>query len=243
MTRQDPDSMGISNDPICIIGAMDSEIDEFLKHAHITNEIVWNEFLFREASLLKHSVVIVKSGIGKVYAAMICERLIDEYNPRAVLFTGVGGALNKELEIGDIVVSKDSIQHDLDAEALGFPRGEIPYTKHRIFTADPALKSYALLTKIDDKNIMEGRILTGDQFITKKEMNDHKYLIDELKGDAIEMEGGAIAQVCSLNNIPFLVVRTMSDKANGDAVSDFNKFAQVVAKNSYLVVSNILKSI
>ncbi len=71
-------------------------------------------------------------------------------------------------------------------------------------------------------------------------MNDHQYLVDELDGDAIEMEGGAIAQVCRLNNIPFLIVRTMSDKANGDAVADFNKFAQVVAKNSYLVVSTIL---
>ncbi len=226
--------------PICIMGAMDSEIDEFLDNAQISNEIAWNEFTFTEAILLDRNVVIVKSGVGKVYAAMICERLVDEYNPRAVIFTGVGGALNRELEIGDIVVSKDCIQHDLDAEALGFRRGEIPYTEHRIFTADPLLKSYALSTKLEDKNIIEGRILTGDQFITKKAMNDHQYLVDELDGDAIEMEGGAIAQVCRLNNIPFLIVRTMSDKANGDAVADFNKFAQVVAKNSYLVVSTIL---
>ena len=235
--------MNNSKQPICIIGAMDSEIDEFLKYAQVTNEIVWNEFVFREASISNHDVVIVKSGVGKVYASMVCERLIDEYNPRAVIFTGVGGALNTGLEIGDIVVSKDCIQHDIDAEALGFPRGEIPYSEHRIFTADPVLRSYALTTKICDKRIIEGRILTGDQFITKKEMNDHKYLVDELGGDAIEMEGGAIAQVCSLNNIPFLIVRTMSDKANGDAVSDFNKFSTVVAKNSSEVVSTILSKI
>lgn len=232
--------MSKSNDPICIIGAMDSEIDEFLKHSQIKNEVVWNEFVFRQALLSDKEVVITKSGVGKVYAAMVCERLIDEFNPRAVIFTGVGGALNRELEIGDIVVSKDCIQHDIDAEALGFPRGEIPYTEHRIFMADPTLKSYALSTQIDDKSIREGRILTGDQFITKKEMNDHKYLVDELKGDSIDMEGGSIAQVCTINNIPFLIVRTMSDKANGDAVSDFNRFAQVVAKNSYLVAANIL---
>ena len=235
--------MSKSKNPICIIGAMDSEIDEFLKHAHLTNEIAWNEFVLREASLLNYNVVIVKSGVGKVYAAMVCERLIDVYDPRAVIFTGVGGALNKELDIGDIVVSRDCIQHDLDAEALGFPRGEIPYTQHRVFTADRILRSYALSTEVDDKNIMEGRILTGDQFITKKEMNDHEYLIDELKGDSIDMEGGSIAQVCTINQIPFLIVRTMSDKANGDAVSDFNRFAQVVAKNSYLVVSTILNKI
>ena len=235
--------MSNSNQPICIMGAMDSEIDEFLKHVQVKNEIAWNEFIFTEASLIGQPVVIVKSGIGKVYAAMVCERLIDEFKPRAVIFTGVGGAINQVLEIGDIVVSKDCIQHDIDAEALGFPRGEIPYSDHRVFRADPTLRSYALATQIDDKKIIEGRILTGDQFITKKEMHDHKYLADELKGDAIEMEGGAVAQVCSLNNIPFLIVRTMSDKANGDAVSDFNKFAEVVAENSYIVVSNILKNL
>ncbi len=229
--------------PICIIGAMDSETDEFLSHAQLTNEISWNEFVFHEALLFGKNVVITKSGIGKVYAAMVCERLIDEFNPSAVIFTGLGGALNRDLEIGDIVVSKDCIQHDLDAEALGFQRGEIPYTEHRVFPADSRLLELALSTKIEDNKIISGRILTGDQFITKREMKDHQYLMDELKGDAIEMEGGAVAQVCTLNEIPFLIVRTMSDKANGDAVSDFNKFAEVVAKNSYLVISHILNNI
>jgi len=228
---------------ICIIGAMDAEIEQFLKHAQVTNEIVWNEFIFREAKLFNRDVVIVKSGVGKVYAAMICERLIDEFNPKAVIFTGVGGALNHKLQIGDVVISNDCIQHDLDAEALGFPRGEIPYNEHKIFLADTNLKRYALSTVINGKKVLEGRILTGDQFITKKEMKDHEYLVGELKGDAIEMEGGAIAQVCTVNRIPFLIVRTMSDKANGEAVKDFNQFAVVVAENSYLVVSSILKNI
>ena len=229
--------------PICIIGAMDTEIDEFQKYAQVSNEIAWSEFKFREARLLDKNIVIVKSGVGKVFAAMVCERLIDEFNPAAVIFTGVGGALNKELEIGDVVVSRDCIQHDLDAEALGFPRGEIPFTEHRIFLADKYLRKYALLTKIQEREIIEGRILTGDQFITKKEMQDHRYLIDELKGDAIDMEGGSVAQVCTINKIPFLIIRTMSDRANGDAVQDFKKFTQEVAKNSYRVVSNILKNL
>jgi len=140
-------------------------------------------------------------------------------------------------------VSRDCIQHDLDAEALGFPRGEIPFTEYRVFSADEILRSYALLTKIRGKKILEGRILTGDQFITKKEMKDHKYLIEELKGDAIEMEGGSIAQVCTINKIPFLIIRTISDRVNGDSVQDFNKFAGVVAKNSFEVVSSIIKNI
>ena len=144
---------------VCIIGAMDAEIEQFLKHAQVTNEIAWNEFIFREAKLFNKDVVIVKSGVGKVYAVMICERLIDEFNPTEhpaivakmikfnptdVIFTGMGGALNRELQIGDVVISNDCIQHDLDAEALGFPRGEIPYSEHKIFLADTNLKKYAL---------------------------------------------------------------------------------------------------
>ncbi|MEM7008922.1 MAG: 5'-methylthioadenosine/adenosylhomocysteine nucleosidase [Thermodesulfobacteriota bacterium] len=229
--------------PISLIGAMDSEVEELLSHSNVEKEIPWNEFTFTKAELLNKSVVIVKCGVGKVFAAMVCERLIDEFNPSAVIFTGVGGALNSKLEIGDVVLSKDCVQHDIDAQALGFSRGEIPYSEHRFFKADKTLISLALKTKIINTNILEGRILTGDQFITRKEMKDHKYLIEELKGDAIEMEGGAIAQVCELNKIPFLIVRTMSDKVNGDSVKDFTKFANKVAKNSYLVVSQILDTI
>ena len=229
--------------PICILGAMDAEIREFLKHSDITNEEDWNEFVFREGKLCDTDVVIVKSGVGKVFAAMVSEKIIDEYNPKAVVFTGVGGGLNPTLEIGDVVVSSDCIQHDLDAEALGFPRGQIPYTEHRVFVSDRNLLRTALQTKLKGHKIFAGRILTGDQFITKKEMKDHKYLIDDLKGDVVEMEGGAIAQVCTITKTPFLIVRTISDKANGEAVEDFNAFSDVVAKNSFEVTQTILKGI
>lgn len=229
--------------PICIVGAMDAEICEFLKHSNITHEEDWNEFVFRKGKLCDKEVVIVKSGVGKVFAAMVAEKIIDEFNPKAVVFTGVGGGLNPTLEIGDVVVSSDCIQHDLDAEALGFPRGQIPYTEHRVFVSDRNLLRTALQTKLRGHKIFAGRILTGDQFITKKEMKDHKYLMDELKGDVVEMEGGAIAQVCTITKTPFLIVRTISDKANGEAVEDFNAFSNVVAKNSFEVTQTILKGI
>jgi len=231
------------NRPVAIIGAMDAEIDQYLKHFKVSSEVVWNYFTFRLAKLGDKNAVIVKSGVGKVFAAMICERLIDEFDPRAVIFTGVAGSLNKKLDIGDVVVSKDCIQHDVDAQALGFMRGAIPYTENRVFRADDKLRKSALGTKLRMNKIIEGRILTGDQFITKHEMKDHKYLIDELKGDAIEMEGGAVAQVCTLNKVPFLIVRTVSDRADGTAVEDFNKFMPVVARNSYKVVRTVLGSL
>lgn len=226
--------------PIGIIGSMDPEIERYLESSEVLQNISWNEFTFRRAELFGQKTVIVKSGIGKVFAAMVCERLIDEFDPQAVIFTGVAGALNKGLDIGDVVLSKSCIQHDIDAQALGFMRGAIPYTEHRVFEADENLLSIARQTRLRGKKIIEGRILTGDQFITKKDMRDHEYLIDELKGDAIEMEGGSIAQVCTLNKVPFLIVRTVSDKADGTAVEDFNKFLPVVARNSFNVVKNIL---
>lgn len=222
---------------------MDAEIDEYLKHFKVSSEVVWNYFTFRLAKLGDKNAVIVKSGVGKVFAAMICERLIDEFDPRAVIFTGVAGSLNKKLDIGDVVVSRDCIQHDVDAQALGFMRGAIPYTENRVFRADDKLRKLALGTKLRMNKRIEGRILTGDQFITKHEMKDHKYLIDELKGDAIEMEGGAVAQVCTLNKVPFLIVRTVSDRADGTAAEDFNKFMPVVARNSYKVVRTVLGSL
>ena len=227
--------------PIGVIGSMDVEIEEYMKEATDCRTRHWNDFIFNEVKLFGKDAVIVKSGVGKVFAAMVCERLIDEYNPQAIIFTGVAGALNRDLEIGDVVISKDCIQHDIDVQALGFSRGTIPYTEYRVFTADERLRKLALSAELEHNKIIEGRILTGDQFLTKKETADHKYLVEELKGDAIEMEGGAIAQVCTLNGIPFLIIRTVSDKADGTAVEDFNRFLPVVAKNSLTVVKTILQ--
>ena len=126
--------------PIGIIGAMDQEIEELLKHSKVKKKVTWNIAAVTLAELEGQNVVIVKSGVGKVFAAMICERMIDEFDPKAVIVTGVAGALNRELQIGDVVVSTDCIQHDLDAQALGFTRGAIPYTEHRVFAANKKFK-------------------------------------------------------------------------------------------------------
>ena len=232
--------MGKHKKAVGIIGSMDAEIGHYLKNSEPKKETNWNGITFYETRLFGKETVIVKSGVGKVFAAMVCERLIDEFDPRAVVFTGVAGALNHALEIGDVVLSTVCIQHDVDVQALGFVRGTIAYTKLREFKADEKLLGIAIGTKLRGNKVIEGTILTGDQFITAKEMNEHKYLVDELHGDAIEMEGGSIAQVCTLNKIPFVIVRTVSDRADGTAAADFNKFLPVVAKNSFNVVKKIL---
>jgi adenosylhomocysteine nucleosidase len=228
---------------IGIIGAMDAEIEEYLKHLSGKKEITWQIFKFYLGKINGRNVVIVKSGVGKVFAAMICQKLIDEFNVGKIIFSGVAGALNEKLNILDIVVAKDLISHDMDATAMGFKRGEIPYSGLRFFDCSNELKKIALGAKIDDNKIIEGRILTGDQFFSNKDRKKNKYLTKELEGDAIEMEGAAVAQVCTVNNIPFLVIRSISDRANDKAAGDFTSFINLAAKNSFKIVEYILKNI
>jgi 5'-methylthioadenosine/S-adenosylhomocysteine nucleosidase len=219
---------------------MDAEIAEFLAHADILETREWNGFAFHRVRIAGREAVLVKSGIGKVFCALVAQRLIDVFAPKALIFTGVAGALNPGYAIGDVVVSRDCVQHDVDGRALGFPRGTLLYTERREFPADRELVDLALSAKADGHRIREGRIVTGDQFMTRDEIDHHRYLVDELRGDAVEMEGGALAQVAAVNGIPYVVIRTLSDRADGDAVHDFNRFLPVIARNSFAVVERIL---
>jgi adenosylhomocysteine nucleosidase len=114
------------------------------------------------------------------------------------------------------------------------------YTEWSAFPADSGLVRLALAARADGHRIREGRILTGDQFMNRDELNHHRHLLEELNGDAVEMEGGALAQVAAVNRLPYVVVRTLSDRADGDAVHDFTRFLPVVARNSFAVVRAIL---
>jgi len=219
---------------------MDEEIEELLKNSKDISEENWKEFIFYKANLFNKEVVIVKSGAGKVFASMICQKIIDNFNPECIIFTGVAGALNKNLEVGDVVISKDCVHHDMDATALGFSRGTILFTDYKEFESDIKLRELAKSTKLNNHKIIEGRMLTGDQFINA---NIPKYFTEELKGDTVDMESAAIAQVATINKIPFIIIRTISDKSNDSANTDFKKFLSIVAKNSNLVVKNVLENI
>ena len=222
---------------------MDAEIAAFLAHAESITTESWHGFEFHSARMEGRDEVLVKCGIGKVFAALVSQRLIDVYAPSRLIFTGVAGSLNPAYAIGDVVVSGDCAQHDVDGGALGFERGNLLYTDLRFFTADPELARLALAAPANGHRIHSGRILTGDQFMTRDEINHHRYLMEELAGDAVEMEGAALAQVCAVNKLPFVVVRTISDKADGDAVHDFTKFLPVIVNNSYAIVRHILANL
>jgi 5'-methylthioadenosine/S-adenosylhomocysteine nucleosidase len=222
---------------------MDAEIAEFLAHSEVLRRDEWNGFAFHAIRLEGRDAVLAKCGIGKVFAALVSQHLIDTYSPSGMLFTGVAGALNPAYDIGDVVVSRDCVQHDVDGRALGFARGHLLYTDLKVFAADRALARLAAAAPAAGHRVHTGRILTGDQFMTRDEINHHRYLMEELAGDAVEMEGGAMAQVCAVNRVPFAVIRTISDRADGDAVHDFNRFLPTVARNSFAIARYVLANL
>lgn len=222
---------------------MDEEVAEFLAHASDVQVAEKGTFKIHEGSLFGAPVVVVKCGVGKVFAAMTAQHLIDAYAPSAVISTGVAGGLSPALDIGDVVVSRDTAHHDMDVRALGFPRGHIPFSDLRFFETDPDLARRALATRLaSGHRVALGRILTGDQFISGARHETHAHLTEELTGDAVDMETAAIAQVCHAHGTPFVSIRTLSDKADGTAHVDFGAFLPEVARNSFEVVRALLQT-
>ncbi len=232
----------LSSRPIIILGALDAEVQAFIQALTDHTTYQHGPFQVHEGTIENQRVVICQSGVGKVAAAMTTQFLIDRYQPQAVLFTGVAGALNPSYEVGDMVLATDCVQYDMDAIGLGFPVGNIPYTELRFFKSDSNLL-YAAMSTATGHRIHQGRILTGDRFVTHEALPQLMVLNQELKGDAVEMEGAAVAQVCTIHKIPFLIIRTISDKANVDSPIDFNKFLPVVVKKSSTIVLQILSNI
>ncbi len=228
--------------PIVILGALEAEIATISQHMTAVQTRTWHGRVFYEGLLEGKRVVVAQSGVGKVFAAMVTQHLLDYYTPQYLLFTGVAGALNAGYEVGDVVVARDCVQHDMDATELGFLRGQVPYTDYRFFTPDARLSALALQTP-SAHTLHHGRILTGDHFMTQKEVERFDYLRGELAGDAIEMEGAAVGQVCAVNEVPFLLVRTISDKADGSALVNFTEFLPTVAQNTFAVLQFVLQQL
>lgn len=225
-----------------IIGAMDEEvikIKELLTDVEISTKAGMD---FYKGSMYGKEVVVVRSGIGKVNAAVCTQILADDYNVNAIINTGIAGSLNDKIDIGDIVLSKDSLQHDMDAKAFGYDLGVIPRMKESTFAADSALLDLAkqccdeVLTQI---HTYEGRVVSGDQFISDKEKK--QWLIENFAADCTEMEGAAIAQAAYLNNIPFLIIRAISDKADDSAHMDYPAFEAMAIENSVKLMAAIIE--
>ena len=138
-----------------------------------------------------------------------------------------------------MVVSRDCVQHDLDVTVLGIPLGQIPFTGYRFLAADPKLLALALAVPLAGQRVVAGRILTGDQFISANDAARQRRL-RSLQGDVVEMEGAAVALVAAVNRIPFVIIRSVSDRADAAAPADFSAGLRRAAANSYAVCAGLL---
>ncbi|MCK8058032.1 MULTISPECIES: 5'-methylthioadenosine/adenosylhomocysteine nucleosidase [unclassified Fusibacter] len=229
---------------IGIIGAMDYEITLLIEAMTEveTKCIAGREY--HKGLLMGKSVVAVVSGIGKVNAALCAQILVSEFEVTHVINTGVSGAVKDHLEVGDTVISIDLLEHDMDATGFGYEYGQIPGMDQWIFVADEKLRKLAYEAakhEIKDHAVYEGRIVTGDQFVSSMERKD--FLLNQFNADTTEMEGAAIAHVCHVNKVPFVIIRAMSDKADGSAHVNFEEFGRQSAINSSKIVLDMMKGL
>ncbi|EIT85484.1 5'-methylthioadenosine/S-adenosylhomocysteine nucleosidase [Fictibacillus macauensis ZFHKF-1] len=231
---------------IGIIGAMDEEIHSMKHVFDFYGQCLYAQTTFYEGTYFDQEVVLCKSGVGKVNAAIAAQLLVDRFQVTHIIFTGVAGAVDPSLDIGDIVISTSAIQHDMDASKLSaqYPQGTIPMfdhpsdfiaNEHLIQLADDAAQS------LGDVAVVRGRILSGDQFIADGELVATYH--EQFQGSCIEMEGAAVAQVCYLNEIPFVIVRSISDKANSEATVNFTEFTKLAAQRSSHIVEEMIKKL
>lgn len=226
-----------------ILCAMKEEVSEIIEKLDIAEKYSFFGMEFfrgafsMPAGLRSREAVVGMTGVGKVMAAMNTQKLIDVFSPQKIIFAGIAGGVSDNIDVGDIVVSTDTIQYDMDASALGFKIGEIPFTGIRTIEADPEMVSAAKSFKAENCKITLGRILTADRFVSTSNPKERDFLTKEMAGIAVEMEGAAAALVAKMNNIPFVVIRVISDKCDGKAPKDFNKFLK---KSSKLIVDMVL---
>lgn len=226
---------------IGIIGAMEEEVQSLIDFMDVKEKKEISSMVFYKGRLGKKEVVVVQSGIGKVNMAVCTQILVDIYHVNQLINTGIAGGLYQDINIGDIVISSDTLQHDMDATGFGYKLGEIPRMESSIFQADEELVKLAkeVCEEVNpDIQCFIGRVVSGDQFISSSEKK--KELIDVFQGYCAEMEGAAMAQVAYLNKIPFVILRAISDKADNSATEDYPAFEKKAIKHILRLVRGIL---
>ena len=228
---------------IGIICALSIEVEELTKLLENKQENTYAKMKYISGAINGKEVVMTECGIGKVNAAMSTQVMIDRYNPDIIINSGIAGSVSRELKIGDIVISKDCVQHDFDGTQMGDPKGLIQYNDEtRIdipVSVDVANKLFDACKDIENTNVMCGRIATGDIFVAEKSMRQS--IADEFSAVACEMEGGAVAQVCYRNEVPCAVLRCISDDFDENQFMDFMEFRFLAADKSMAAIKNFLQ--
>lgn len=231
-------------DTIGIIGAMDEEVARLkaeMTQAEVQTRAGMDFYIGKLAD--KH-VVVVRSGIGKVNAAICTQILVDLYEVEAVINTGIAGSLRAEINIGDIVLSTDALYHDMDATNFGYDLGVIPRMETSVFPASEPLMVLAkkVCQEVNpDILAFTGRIVSGDQFVSDHAAKER--IAEQFHGYCTEMEGAAIAHTAFLNDVPFLIVRAISDKADNSAAMDYQEFEAKAIEHTVRLMLGMMKAL
>ena len=225
-----------------IIAAMQEEMQEIQKLMKEISTIEIYGLNFIKGKINNKQVVLAEAGVGKVNAARTTQILIDKFDIDAVINVGSAGASNDELNIGDIVIGKKLVQHDFDITAFGHPKGYIS-NAGEYFNSNKQLieQMENAIQNLEDSDfkILVGTIASGDIFCTETKMKEK--IRNKFEADAIEMEGAAIAQVCKLDNIPFVVIRGISDTPNGNNEITFEQYLQKASQRCAQIIEKFLK--
>ena len=226
---------------IGIIAAMQEEMIEIKKIMTDIQEKNIFELIYTTGKINDKEIVLVEAGVGKVNAARATQIMIDNFEIDAIINVGSAGATNEQLNIGDIVIGKKLIQHDFDITAFGHPKGYISNVGEYVESDERLIKKIEKAIsdiKENDFKIKIGTIVSGDIFCTEIKMKEK--VRTKFNADAIEMEGAAIAQVCKLDKVPFIITRSISDSPNGNNNITFDQFLEKASKRCAEIINKFL---
>ena len=236
---------------IALLTALEAEAECFISKTKNKTVDHWNGHEFTIGDFDGKECIIAHTGIGKVNAAIVTTYIIDHYNPGAVFFTGIAGALDNNLNIADVVIAMDCVQWDVDISLFGFKIGELPSVSSnpgnikdneaiRFYKSDPELLEKALTWNPGGFKVCTGRIITGDTFFSINKRNEMANSLSELNGIAVEMEGAAAAASAVMQNVPFFLARVISDTIDGRHPKAFKKFLNESSRKMCSLIEYIL---
>lgn len=226
-----------------IICAMESEAAPLREAMTIKEELEISGLIYAVGTLMGQQVVLVQCGIGKVNAALCAEAMCTFFEVDYLINSGVAGTPRSEVKQGDIVISTQAVHHDMDVTGLGYAMGEVPDMDITYFEADSTLirlaREAATVCDLEGVSIFEGTIASGDQFIDSAEKTAP--IVANFDPYAVEMEGAAMAHVAHVNQVPFVIIRAISDNADGNAPLSYPEFLPIAAHNSCAVMKTMLE--
>ena len=232
----------MKNGKIGIIAAMQEEMQAIKKNMKNVKEISYQDLTFYEGKIGSSVCILVKCGVGKVNAARTTQILIDKYELEYVVNVGSAGSINEGIQYGDIVIGKYVVQHDFDITAFGHEKGYISNIGIKIESDKKLIKKCEYAIKqcmTNDYKIAIGTIATGDIFCTSIKMKDK--IRQKFNADCVEMEGAAIAQVCFLDKIPFVIIRSISDSPNEKNHMEFNEYLEMASERCASFIQALLQ--